>query len=84
MHYKDKKVYVAVMILLFFIACKKESATLPPFTHSGQNMLACLVNGSPLIVYGHITSPSFSTLTTTFGGVEYVEVDSLFFNHKKQ
>jgi len=64
-----KKTFSILLIPFFFTCCKKSNTNqLPVLGHTGENILTCYVNGSPLIISGYQTSPCF---LCTGNGVEY-------------
>ena len=78
MHYKDKKVYVAVMILLFFTTCKKVNNTpqLPPITHNGVNITAFKIDGHNVVMYDNFIVP----ITFSNVAMEPIEIDASISN----
>jgi len=52
-----KRTFVSFLLSLLFFSCKKsELQGLPPYTQSGQNVVAFKVNGRVVVVSGHSNS----------------------------
>jgi len=65
-----KRCYSLLLVFIILFSCKKSNNTnqLPVLGHTGENILACNVNGSPFIISGYMTAPA---LLSSVNGVEY-------------
>ena len=68
-----KKTFSILLIPFLFTCCKKSKNQLPTLGHTGENMLACYVNGSPFIISGHMTAPALLSIVS---GIEYSYLNS--------
>jgi len=64
-----KKTFSILLIPFLFTCCNKVKNQLPTLVHTGENILACYVNGSPLIISGHQTNGG---IVNTIDGTKFI------------